>query len=151
MSISPIIRSAEANDCVAMHQLIEELAHYEKAPQEVISSPEILEHALFSNKAVAKAWVAVVDNKVVGMAICYVRYSTWKGPCLYLEDLVVTETQRQKGIGSQLFEACKQYASGQKYHRMVWQVLDWNTPAIEFYKKYSADFESGWLNAWVNL
>ncbi len=151
MSISPIIRTAEANDCVAMHQLIKELAHYEKAPNEVVSSPEILEKALFGNQAVAKAWVAELDNKIVGMAICYVRYSTWKGPCLYLEDLVVTESLRKNGIGSSLFEVCKEYAASQNYHRLVWQVLDWNTPAIEFYKKYKADFESGWLNAWVNL
>jgi len=105
----------------------------------------------FSPSPVAVAWVAEYDSKVIGMAICYLRYSTWKGTMLYLEDLIVTQSYRGKGMGKALLEQCFSYARENKYPRVLWQVLDWNTPAIDFYKKYNAQFDAAWLNAWVDV
>lgn len=146
-----MVRQALEADISAMHQLILELAEYEKAPDEVIATESTLRQALFSERPVAMAWVAEVDGVIGGMAICYLRYSTWKGITLYLEDLVVQEQYRKQGIGSALIDACIAHAKGQQYKRIVWQVLDWNTPAIEFYKKYPTKFDAGWLNAWIDL
>lgn len=132
-------------------QLIHELAQFEKAPQEVLATEETLLTSGFSDNPHFVSWVAVQDDVVVGLALCYVRYSTWKGPVLYLEDLVVTETHRGNGIGKALFEMCLVHAKQQNYCRMVWQVLDWNTPAIDFYKGYGANVEHGWLNASIDF
>ena len=91
-----------------------------------------------------------MNGKIVGISICYIRYSTWKGPMLYLEDLVVTENQRGKGIGKALFLTSVQYAQEMGYNGMVWQVLDWNTPAIEFYKYFGAQLDPEWINGKLN-
>ena len=84
------------------------------------------------------------------MALYYIRYSTWKGRRIYLEDIIVTEEMRGKGYGKILFEKVLQTAKDRNYAGMVWQVLDWNTPAIDFYKKYDAEFDGGWLNGMLN-
>jgi len=146
-----VIRSAQEEDVSSMHRLILELAEFEKAPGEVIATEQTLHLALFSPSPVAVAWVAEYDSKVIGMAICYLRYSTWKGTMLYLEDLIVTQSYRGKGMGKALLEQCFSYARENKYPRVLWQVLDWNTPAIDFYKKYNAQFDAAWLNAWVDV
>lgn len=145
------VRNARSSDVTAMHRLIVELAEYEKAPQEVIATEITLHRALFAESPVAIAWVAELNNEVRGMAICYLRYSTWKGVTLYLEDLIVQEEYRQQGLGRALLQQCIQYAQEKNYQRVSWQVLDWNTPAIEFYKQFNAQFDAGWVNAWVEI
>ena len=141
------LRVAKKEDCPRLLDLVRELALYEKAPHEVSVTLEEFEDAGFGQKPVWKAFVAEVDNFIVGFALYYVRYSTWKGCRLYLEDLIVTESMRGKGIGKILFERLIQEGRELGFNGMVWQVLDWNEPAINFYKKYEADIEPGWLNA----
>ncbi len=145
------IRPSVPADVAAMMQLIHELAVFEKAPNEVVANAETLLQSGFQEHPLFVAWVAEKDGLIVGMALCYIRYSTWKGPVLYLEDLIVTESFRGNGIGKALFEKCIAHAKHNNYRRMVWQVLDWNTPAIDFYKGYSAQIEDGWLNASIDF
>lgn len=141
------IRTAVETDCMAILELIHELARYEKAPQEVTVTMDEFVEAGFGAKPVWKAFVAEADQRVVGFALYYIRYSTWKGCRLYLEDFLVTESYRGKGIGKVLFETVIQEAKDKGYNGMSWQVLDWNAPAINFYNKYQTNLESGWLNA----
>lgn len=145
------ILPAQPSHIAAMMQLVHELAEFEKAPHEVIATEETMLSCGFSDKPLYVAWVATVDSDVVGMALCYVRYSTWKGPVLYLEDLIVTESQRGKGIGKALFEQTLTHAREKQYKKLVWQVLDWNTPAIDFYRSYGAHIDPEWLNASIDL
>ncbi|MBR9860423.1 GNAT family N-acetyltransferase [bacterium] len=129
--------------------LIRGLAEYEKAPNEVINTPELMlkhmEEKLFH------AFVAEESESIVGMAICYFRYSTWKGKCLYLEDLYVLEDYRGKGVGLALFNKCKEYGLEENCVRMNWQVLDWNQPAIDFYKGSGTYFDPEWINCSIDL
>lgn len=148
MSIT--LRVAEKRDCGRLLELVHELALYEKAPQEVTVTLEEFEDAGFGKNRVWKAFVAEDDHKIIGFALYYVRYSTWKGCRLYLEDFIVTESYRGKGIGKLLFDAVVQEAKDKNYNGMNWQVLDWNQPAINFYDKYSASYEAGWLNAFFS-
>jgi GNAT superfamily N-acetyltransferase len=145
------IRPSVPADVAAMMQLIHELAVFEKAPNEVVANAETLLQSGFQEHPLFVAWVAEKDGLIVGMALCYIRYSTWKGPVLYLEDLIVTESFRGNGIGKALFEKCIAHARHNNYRRMVWQVLDWNTPAIDFYKGYGAQIEDSWLNASIDF
>lgn len=146
-----VIRAAEPRDVKTIHSLIYELAVFEKAPHEMVNTPEkLLEHG-FGAHPFFICFVAEVDNDIVGMSLNYIRYSTWKGPVLYLEDLIVTESQRGKGYGKALFEHTLNYAKQNAFARLQWQVLDWNTPAIDFYKGFGAGFDAEWLNAWVEL
>ena len=149
--MSFLVRQSIPTDVSAIMRLIHELALFEKAPNEVIATEETLLKYGFGENPLFISWVAEMQGNVVGMALCYIRYSTWKGPVLYLEDLVVTENARGMGIGKALFEQCIDYAKNQNYSRMVWQVLDWNEPAIEFYRRYQASFESEWLNAYIDF
>lgn len=146
-----IIRPASSEDADAIFKLIHELAVYEKAPQEVINSADAIRQHGFGNLPLFHCWVASIDDSIVGMALCYIRYSTWKGPVLYLEDIVVNESYRGEGIGKDLFEACVQFGRENNYPRMTWQVLDWNEPAIRFYEKYGAKFDAEWLNCSIDL
>jgi GNAT superfamily N-acetyltransferase len=141
------IRVAHKQDCPRLLELITELAIYEKAPDEVTVSLQEFEDAGFGKKPVWKAFVAEIDGLVIGFALYYIRYSTWKGSRLYLEDLIVTEQYRGKRIGKLLFERIITEAREIGLSGMVWQVLDWNEPAINFYNKYKANIEAGWLNA----
>jgi GNAT superfamily N-acetyltransferase len=141
------IRIAEKEDCPRLLELVHELALFEKAPQEVTVTLEEFTAAGFGNNPVWKAFVAEADQMIVGFAVYYIRYSTWKGCRLYLEDLIVTEAWRGKGAGKLLFNRCIQETKELGFSGMVWQVLDWNEPAIQFYKKYDAAIEAGWLNA----
>ncbi len=142
-----IIREAVAADCPQMLELIKELARYEREPDVVTVSMAEFVDAGFGEHPVWEAFVAESAGRIVGIALYYVRYSTWKGRRLYLEDIVVTESMRGRGVGKQLFEETLSLCKRRGYHGMVWQVLDWNTPAIDFYKKYGASFDSEWLNA----
>ena len=140
------LRMATAEDCPRLLELINELAVYEKASQEVTVTLDEFVAAGFGDQPVWKSFVATVDDTIVGMALYYIRYSTWKGCRLYLEDFLVTETYRGKGVGKLLFDAVVEEAKAKNYNGMNWQVLDWNQPAINFYDKYQADYESEWLN-----
>ncbi|GGC72168.1 N-acetyltransferase [Pedobacter quisquiliarum] len=141
------IRFAVQEDCERLLELIHELALYEKAPQEVTVKLEEFVEAGFGNNPVWKAFVAEREGQILGFALYYVRYSTWKGCRLYLEDFIVTAEERGKGIGKILFERVMQEAREKGFNGMSWQVLDWNAPAINFYNKYQASLEAGWLNA----
>lgn len=141
-----IIRKALRTDCARMMELIHELAVYEKAPDEVTVSLSHFEESGFGANPVWWAFVAEVQGVVIGMALYYVRYSTWKGQRMYLEDILVTEEMRGKKIGSLLFDALIAEAKAKGFNGMNWQVLEWNEPAINFYKKYNANFDAEWVN-----
>ena len=141
------LRIANKGDCPRLMELINELALFEHAPQEVTVTLTEFEEAGFGNNPVWKAFVAEADGLIIGFALYYIRYSTWKGQRLYLEDLIVTEEMRGKGVGKLLFNRLLQEAKELGFSGMVWQVLDWNEPAIKFYNKYEANIEAGWLNA----
>jgi len=138
-----------------MMELIKELAVFEKAPDEVTVTLEHFVETGFGKNPVWEALVAVeVENnieKIIGISLWYMRYSTWKGLRLYLEDLIVTEAYRGKGVGKKLFEETVQEARRMHVSGMMWQVLDWNQPAIDFYKQYGADLSSEWLNCSLTL
>jgi GNAT superfamily N-acetyltransferase len=140
-----IIRQAVRGDEFPIMDLIQGLAAYENAPDQVVNTPEELGVDLFDLKA-CDAFVAEIDNMVVGFALFYTNYSTWKGKCLYLEDLYVLPEFRRIGAGSALFERVIDEAKKRKVRRMDWQVLDWNEPAIEFYKKKGALLDPEWIN-----
>ncbi len=140
------IRKGIAGDIKAVYGLILELAHYEKAPSEVTVSIEQLLRDGFGPRPLFEFVVAERAGEVIGMAFYYFRYSTWKGKFLYLEDFVVTESLRGNGIGAQLFEKVMEISVAEKCAGMSWQVLDWNEPALHFYKKYAANLDSEWVN-----
>ena len=142
-----ILRIAKKEDCPRLMELVNELALFERAPQEVTVTLDEFEDAGFGQNPVWKAFVAEIDGVIVGFALYYIRYSTWKGCRMYLEDLIITEKMRGKGIGKLLFDKLIAEAKELGFSGMVWQVLDWNEPAINFYKKYGAVIEAGWLNA----
>lgn|SRR5690606_25513161 len=144
------LRKAQREDCSRLLELIKELAEYEKAPDEVTVSMDEFESAGFGTDPVWEAYVAEIDGRIEGMALYYVRYSTWKGRRLYLEDIIVTKNRRGQGLGKLLFDKVLDLSKEKGYSGMVWQVLDWNEPAINFYKKYNATIEDGWLNASVS-
>ena len=140
------IRKAVRKDCGRMMELIQELATYEKAPDEVTVSLTHFEESGFGSNPVWWAFVAEAQGVVVGMALYYVRYSTWKGQRMYLEDILVTEDMRGQKIGSLLFDTLIVEAKEKGFNGINWQVLDWNEPAINFYKKYNANFDPEWVN-----
>lgn len=144
------IRAAQKADCPRLIELVRGLALYEKAPEEVTVTLKEFENAGFGENPVWKAFVAEVDGTIEGFALYYIRFSTWKGCRLYLEDLFVTEEMRGKGIGRMLFDAVIREAKEKNFNGMSWQVLDWNTPAIHFYKKYPSCFDNGWINVSID-
>jgi GNAT superfamily N-acetyltransferase len=145
------IRRTERNDCEKLLELIKELAFYEKAPQEVTVNLKHFEESGFGEKPVWWAFAAEENNDILGFALYYIRYSTWKGQRMYLEDILVIKQARGKGIGKLLFNELIKEAKEKKLSGIVWQVLDWNEPAINFYKKYNASFDREWLNCSINL
>lgn len=152
------IRRASPRDVPAMLALVKELAIFEKEPEALTVTQEEMHEAGFGKKPLWFGWVAeqpgagtdtkqpATDHTLLGMALCYDRYSTWKGRCLYLEDIVVTEAARGQGIGERLFRTCVQHAAAEHYRWMRWQVLDWNRDAIRFYERFGARISTGWLN-----
>ena len=147
-----IIRPAVKEDCARLMELVYELAVYEKAPDEVTVSLQHFIDSGFGPNPVWWAYVAEADGTVEGFALYYIRYSTWKGQRMYLEDILVTEKMRGQGLGKLLFDKLIDIAKEKKYSGMVWQVLDWNEPAINFYKKYyNAHFDPEWINCSISL
>ncbi|HEV3324805.1 MAG TPA: GNAT family N-acetyltransferase [Puia sp.] len=143
------IRRALPEDCPRLLELVHELADYEKAPQEVTVTAAHFTESGFGPNPVWWSFVVTVNNRIEGFALYYIRYSTWKGQRMYLEDIIVTEEMRGKGLGKLLFERLLEEMKEKKFSGMVWQVLDWNEPAIKFYKKYQAKFDAGWVNCSV--
>lgn len=146
-----VIRRAVKEDCVRIMKLITELAIYEKAPTEVTVTLEHFIESGFGSKPVWWAFVAEENGVIQGFALYYIRYSTWKGQRMYLEDILVTDVMRGKGIGKLLFDQLIEEAKEKKLHGIIWQVLEWNEPAINFYKKYNANFDAEWVNCSINV
>jgi GNAT superfamily N-acetyltransferase len=140
------IRKATKEDLPEVLALVTELAVYEKAGHEVTITLEELEKDGFGENPLY--WIILAENEqgILGMAFYYIRYSTWKGRCLYLEDIVVKEEYRGKKIGKVLFEETIKAAKEMNAKLMTWQVLDWNEPAINFYKKFNAELDGEWIN-----
>lgn len=139
------IRPAKIGDEAAIHELIVELAVYERAPKEVTNTVAQLRIDLFEDK-ICDALVVEDDSKVVGFALFYTSYSTWKGRCLYLEDFYVREENRRSGIGTKLFHEVVNIAKERGVKRMDWQVLEWNEPGLNFYKRENAILDPEWVN-----
>ncbi len=150
MSIN--IRRAVKEDCSRLLELITELAVYEKAPTEVTVTLEHFIESGFGKDPVWWAFVAEEDGIILGFALYYIRYSTWKGQRMYLEDIIVTEKARGRGIGKLLMDQLIEEAKEKKFSGIMWQVLEWNEPAINFYKKYyNANFDPEWINCSINI
>lgn len=140
------IRAGKKEDLPRALELVKELALYEKAPHEVINTVALMEEDGFGENPIFGFFVAETQNGIVGISIYYWRYSTWKGKRLYLEDIVVTESERGNGYGKLLFDRTMQHAIDSNCSGMLWQVLDWNEPAINFYKKYDSRLDGEWIN-----
>jgi len=146
-----ILRKAESVDIPLIFSLVKELALFEHASDEVTATLEDYEINGFSDKPLFDAFILFENDQLVGFALWYFRFSTWKGKRLYLEDLFVKSEFRSKGYGKLLMEAIIEEAKTTNSKGLMWQVLDWNTPAIEFYKKYAARFDSEWINVHIDL
>jgi GNAT superfamily N-acetyltransferase len=143
---TPTIRRGQEADLPRVLALIQELADYERAPHEVTNTLEMMRHDGFGPEPIFGFFVLESGAELLGLALFYTAYSTWKGRMLYLEDLVITEAARRGGYGRQLFGAVVAEARRTGAQRLKWQVLDWNEPAIEFYKKLGAQLDGEWLN-----
>lgn len=137
------IRKVEESDLEQVLELIKELALYEKAPHEVEVTLEKFKNYFSEN--LFDAFVAFDGDKLAGIALFYIAYSTWKGKIIYLDDLVVTQNYRRKGVGENLFNALIKECNRLNANQLRWHVLDWNTPAINFYKKINADLDPEWI------
>ncbi len=140
------IREGMKSDVPQVMELVRELAEYEKAPEQVTNTVEDMEAEFDAPNPAFRLLVAETGGQVVGIAVYFVKYSTWKGRGLYLDDIVVKESYRGKGIGSALFEELLRITRNEGFKQLHWQVLDWNEPAINFYRKYEAGFDSEWIN-----
>jgi GNAT superfamily N-acetyltransferase len=140
------IREGKREDLPQVLALVKELAEYEKALHEVSNSVAQMEADGFGDNPIYGFFVAEKNHLIVGISIYYYRYSTWKGKRLYLEDIVVTQSERGSGIGKQLLERTMKFSLEQNCTGMKWQVLEWNEPAINFYKKYNAKLDGEWVN-----
>ncbi|HNQ11934.1 MAG TPA: GNAT family N-acetyltransferase [Bacteroidia bacterium] len=145
-----IIRKTLIHDIEAILGLIKELALFEKAPEQVSNTVEQMTKEGFGKEPAFESIVAECNGQIVGMAIFFIKYSTWKGKGVYLDDIYVKESERRKGIGKMLFDEVIRIAANKEAHQLHWQVLDWNRPAIEFYKKYNAELDSEWINCKLN-
>ena len=140
------IRHGKKEDLPRVLELVKELAEYERAPHEVTNTVSLMEEDGFGAHPVYGFFVAETEDGIVGLSLYYWRYSTWKGKRLYLEDIIVTKQERGKGTGKLLFDRTMQKALEENCTGMMWQVLEWNEPAINFYKKYGSRLDSEWVN-----
>ncbi len=138
------IRQALPNDMESVLGLIKELALYENEPDAVSIDVDTLIKSSQGDQPLFTCFVAEVDKHIVGIALVYFRFSTWKGKIVHLEDLIVTESYRNKGVGSLLYNAVMRYAKKQEVKRVSWEVLDWNTGAIDFYERSGAEVLKDW-------
>lgn len=145
------IRKAEISDINDIILLVKELALFEKAPQEVTVTYEDYLVNGFQDNPLFECNLAFFNDELVAFSLWYFRFSTWKGKRLYLEDLYVKETYRGLGIGKTLLNKVIEEAKLKNCTGLMWQVLDWNTPAIEFYKKYNATLDGEWINVNLNI
>jgi GNAT superfamily N-acetyltransferase len=145
-----IIRKGEKKDMARVLELIKELAEFEKEPEAVEITVADLERDGFSENPLFHTFVAEIDEMIEGIALYYNRYSTWKGKTIHLEDLIVTANMRGKGIGQALYSRIMQQAKEDNVKRVEWAVLDWNTPAVEFYKKSGATVFNEWRIVQMN-
>ena len=146
-----IIRQGTRDDVPQLFELVTELAIFEKAHHELVNTPERMLADGFGDDPLFGVLVAEDETKIVGMSLYYFRYSTWKGKRLYLEDLIVRESYRGHGIGKALLEATREVARQTACTGMMWQVLDWNEPAVQFYKQFGARVDAGWWNCHVDF
>ena len=146
-----IIRPGKKSDIPQVFQLIKELAEYEKALDKVSNTVEKLEEDGFGPNPVYELFVAEIENKIVGIALTYYRFSTWRGKVMYLEDLIVREHMRRKGIGKKLFDMVLDHAKVTRCVGLSLQVLDWNDLGINFYKKYNMEFDDEWINCYLEF
>lgn len=151
MDVTIQIRRAQKEDCSRIMELVQELATYEKAPEQVTVSLEHFTESGFGKNPVWWAFVAEENDRILGFALYYIRYSTWKGQRMYLEDILVTEEARGRGIGKLLMDRLILEAKEKGFSGMMWQVLEWNEPAIHFYKKYKAHLDPEWINCTLNF
>ncbi len=156
--MSIVLRKAQVTDCPRLMELIRELAEFERAPEAVTVTLDEFTQSGFGDHPVWWAFVATDSEAdessgahILGFALYYIRYSTWKGQRMYLEDILVTQTARGRGIGSMLMDRLIQEAKEKQFSGMMWQVLDWNESAIRFYKKYQATFDDEWINCTIEL
>jgi GNAT superfamily N-acetyltransferase len=145
------IRRATKEDCPRMMELVHELAVFERAPDEVTVTLQHFIESGFGANPVWWAFVAEAEGIVVGFALYYIRYSTWKGQRMYLEDILVTESMRNRGIGKLLMDALVEEAKEKKLHGISWQVLDWNVHAKRFYERYTSHFDNEWVNVMLTF
>ena len=138
------IRKAKKEDMPQVLALINQLAHFEKEPDAVIITVEDLQKDGFSEHPSFFCFVAEIDSKIQGIALGYNRYSTWKGKAIHLEDLIVNETMRGTGLGTALLDEIVKYGHEIGVKRITWEVLDWNEPAIKFYKQKGATIKEEW-------
>lgn len=138
------IRKAIRSDAAAILSLIRELAVFEKEPEAVIVTESQIKKDGFGDSPLFECFVAEVTDQIIGMALFYPRYSTWKGPTFHLEDLIVTESMKGMGVGTQLYNAFLKHAHTVGVERVEWAVLDWNAPAIKFYQKSGAQVLDDW-------
>lgn len=139
-----IIRKAFKKDMPSVLELIQELAIFEKEPDAVVVTADDLVRDGFSENPLFQCFVAEVDNEIIGMALFYYRYSTWKGKTIHLEDLIVKENKRGTGAGFSLYKEIIKQGKAENVRRIEWNVLDWNTPAIDFYEKSGAKVLGDW-------
>lgn len=145
------LRKGTAADVPAILALVNELAIFEKAPHEVTNTEERMLREGFGENKAFEVFLAEKNGEIVGMSLYYFRYSTWKGRRLYLEDLIVKEEVRGEGLGKMLFDRTIQEAKATDCSGMMWQVLDWNESAINFYKRYGTRFDDEWLNCHLDF
>ncbi|HWB63215.1 MAG TPA: GNAT family N-acetyltransferase [Chitinophagales bacterium] len=146
--MSFVFRKGDEKDVSGIFRLVKELAEFERAPEAVVNTEKMLLEDGFGKNSIYQVFVAeeVATGDIIGMALYYTAYSTWKGKLIYLDDLVVTEKFRRYGIGKKLIDMVLQTAYDDGVNQIRWQVLEWNTPAIEFYKKIGAELDPEWIN-----